>query len=130
MKELIIALGTNTNRAENLARCKAELLALFPDISFTQAIETEPIGLNCPNFLNALAWTHTEKTYDLVRNSLKSIERKCGDSREKRADGRVELDLDILKYGGKRFHQKDWERPYIKQLMETLTKKYDINLNS
>ena len=118
MKELIIALGTNTNRSENLARCKAELFGLFPDLSFTQAIETVPVGLSCPKFLNALAWTHTEKTYDQVRNSLKSIERKCGDSREKRADGKVELDLDILKYGGKRFHQKDWERPYIKQLME------------
>lgn len=120
MKDLIIALGTNTNRSENIDRSKAELSALFSDVFFTQFIETDPIGIECPKFINALASTQTELSYQDIKRKLKGIERLCGDSPEKRANNIVEMDLDILLYNGSRHHLKDWERPYITQLMKEL----------
>ena len=58
---------------------------------------------------------------DEVVGKLKNIERATGDTRELRQDGKVVLDLDLLKYDDTRFHQADWEREYVRELIAEMT---------
>ena len=64
----------------------------------------------------------TQNDYSQIRASLKEIERDCGDSRYLRNQHIVKMDIDVLLFGKQKMHEKDWERPYIKQLMSILSK--------
>jgi len=48
---------------------------------------------------------------------LKEVERSFGRNEAKRRLGIVPIDLDILEFDGERRHLKDWERPYVKELL-------------
>jgi len=118
-KKLIIALGTNTNKSENIRLAKSRLSGLFgDDIIFTPLMDTSPIGIDSGMFANCLATAYTTLELKDIEPSLKDIERLCHDLPEKRARNIVEMDIDILEYDGKKFHEQDWERPYIKELMK------------
>lgn len=119
--KLILAIGTNTNRHANIDKAKARLLELFPGRAvFTQAIETEPVGMGGEKFINLLSTVHTELPLDEVRRLLKATERLCGDTREKRRHNIVEMDIDILEYDGRRAHEADYDRAYIRRLLRML----------
>lgn len=115
---VIVALGTNCGE-HSLMLAKKQLAEVFENITFTRAMETEPIGttFNGINFHNALATFSTVKSVASVIAMLKQVEQACGDSRDMRGKGIVVSDIDILKYDGDRFHQGDWEREYIRTLM-------------
>jgi 7,8-dihydro-6-hydroxymethylpterin-pyrophosphokinase len=54
----------------------------------------------------------TVMTYEELNNWMKAIEREAFRCRHC-----VTLDLDILLYGTKRYHEKDWTRPYVQLLL-------------
>ena len=54
----------------------------------------------------------------LLGEVLKETERRLG--RTHNEDGIVVLDLDLLEYDGLRYHEDDWNRDYIQQLMKEL----------
>ena len=62
----------------------------------------------------------TTLTLEQTLTVLKETERMCGDSRELRACGKVMLDADLLQYGSEKHHTADWQRPYIKLLLEEM----------
>lgn len=74
--------------------------------------------MECPDFINSVASTTTEWPLELIRSRLKEMEAFCGNSTEKRTLNIIEMDIDILMYGDRKFHRNDWQRPYIKQLLE------------
>ena len=123
VKDLIISIGTNVEQTLNMFIAKQRLEELFHNIQYSSEIWTDPIGLpDSDRFLNCLAFTRTVHGLKQVNQALKQIERKCGVSYAMKHTGTVKLDLDILKYGDERFHESDWERPYIKQLLKELNK--------
>ena len=98
------------------------LCEYMEDIRFTEAMSTKAIGIRGKNFLNALAKGTTTDSHEAVNSKLKDIEKTCGNTDEKRQKGLIEMDLDILEYGGKRYHEKDWQREYIVKLLKELEK--------
>ena len=70
------------------------------------------------SYLNCLCWGTVSLSENTLLATLKDVERQCGDDKEKRSLGLVEMDVDLLLYGSKQHHEKDWEREYVIRLME------------
>ena len=114
-------MGTNDGIG-NIERAKASLAELFSDIVVSPTIPTEPLGSSFQGsqFYNAIARCTTEMDSGTLIATLKDEERALGDRASLRQRGVVVLDLDLLKYDGQKFHDTDWERTYIKQLLKTI----------
>ncbi len=118
---LLLCIGSNTNASDNISRAETCLHALLGhSIRFSPVLQTPPIGIDGPCFLNQMAEACCSLPYPVLNDELKKMERLCGNSSLKRKQGIVELDIDILWYDGKRYHEKDWNRPYVKTLLELL----------
>lgn len=118
---IIVALGTNVD-AGVLGRARDMLAGMFADVQFTRVIPTEPIGdkFAGKTFYNFIAKASCDGTVDDILHMLKELEGICGDSRDRRCQGEVVLDADLLAYDGTKYHESDWERAYIKTLLETI----------
>ena len=55
-----------------------------------------------------------------VEEQLKRIEQLAGNTLDKRNMGVVEADIDLLMYDDVKLHEKDWQRSYIKELVERI----------
>ena len=103
---------------------KQRLEELFHSVQYSTEVWSDAIDLpESDRFLNCLARVRTVHGLKQVQQALKQIERRCGVSQAMKHTGIVKLDLDILLYGNERFHEEDWERPYIQQLMRELNVK-------
>lgn len=120
MVKVIMALGSNNNQQANIEKAKEELYSLFgTDIVFTKSVWTQPIGIESEKFLNCLAFINTGYSLEQTTDMTKRIETICGNSKEKRKANIVNMDIDILKYNNIVLHEKDWNRKYIKELMDS-----------
>ena len=72
----------------------------------------------CSMYLNQLCSGTTAFGPNLLSEVLKETEKRQG--RTHNEDGIVTLDLDLLQYDDQRFHLRDWERPYVKDLIKEL----------
>lgn len=119
-KKIIIALGSNFEPKINVEKAKLGLGALFPDILFSRSLWTEPVGIQSPRFVNALALAHTSWSKEKIERELKQLEKACGRCREEKEQGIVRIDLDLMLYGEEKLHLRDWNRQYIFTLMKDL----------
>ena len=117
---IIISLASNINHEANLEAARTQLTQLLSEVHFTSAIYTEPVGtvLRKEPYLNQLCKGTTALGMNLLNEVLKEIEKRLG--RTHNEDGIVTVDLDLLEYDGERFHHRDWERNYIKDLINKL----------
>ena len=51
---------------------------------------------------------------------LKQVEKECGRSREEKMRNIIRLDLDLLQWGTVRLREQDWERDYIRLLLQEM----------
>lgn len=120
-KRLIIAIGSNYEQESNVRKASNMLRELFSDeISFTKQIWTESIGILSDRFLNCIATTYSDCSFEELQEKLKNIETLCGNNEEERQHNIVRMDIDILKLGDDKYHVNDWERPYIKELIKDI----------
>ncbi|WP_033148757.1 2-amino-4-hydroxy-6-hydroxymethyldihydropteridine diphosphokinase [Prevotella sp. P6B1] len=123
---VIISLASNSNQEAHLEAARAQLTQLLTEVHFTSAIYTDPVGngpcsmfnVQCPKYLNQLCQGTTGLGMNLLNEVLKEIEKRLG--RTHNEDGIVTVDLDILEYDNERFHHRDWERNYVKDLINEL----------
>ena len=117
---IIISLASNINHEANLEAARTLLTQLLSEVHFTSAIYTEPVGtvLRKEPYLNQLCKGTTALGMNLLNEVLKEIEKRLG--RTHNEDGIVTVDLDLLEYDGERFHHRDWERNYVKDLINEL----------
>ena len=142
LHEVIISLASNENQEANLAKAREQLTQLMADVHFTSAIWTKPYYndhvqssmfnvqssmvngqcsmVNGPskNYLNQLCKGTTAFGEGLLGEVLKETEKRIG--RQHNEDGIVAIDLDLLSYDGQRHHLKDWNRDYVKNLLDEL----------
>lgn len=123
--QLFISIGTNINQEEKLSLAKNMLRGLFTNIVFSSEIWTEPIGIQTDEFLNCIAMASTKHGLKQIERALKQIERRCGDTKSKRTENIISMDIDILQYGDEKFHVEDWKRDYVTKLMKELTGQED-----
>lgn len=114
-KKLLFAIGTNSPLSDARVVCmKANIFGLFgDDIRFTSLMKTDPIDIISPKFTNCVGIAFTTLPLREIKRIFKEVEKECGDTLEKRKNNLIEMDIDILEYNGKRYHEKDWNRQYI-----------------
>ena len=71
-------------------------------------------------FVNALALADTDKKQEEVERILKQVEKECGRTREEKMRNIIRLDLDLLQWGTVRLREQDWERDYIRLLLQEM----------
>ena len=127
---ILLALGSNYDAEKNMEKAKGMLQHLLKGVVYSSCIWTTPINIDSDKFLNCLAYAESSHNVNQLMIALKQIERKCGDSKSLRRMSTVRMDIDILKYKGVAYHQKDWDRHYIQELFEELKAKNQIQGNN
>lgn len=92
----------------------------YASIAFTPSIWTEPVGVMSPPYLNCLATMTIEDSLSSLHDKTKAIERLMHSSREERKGNTVRIDIDILCFDRQHYHEDDWNRDYVKRLIEDL----------
>jgi len=116
---VIISLASNTNQAHNMAEAREQLGLLLNEPHFTSEHWTEPVNtIRKEPYLNQLCSAETTFSVNLLNEVLKGIENRLG--RTRNTDGIVAIDLDLLAYDDQRYHLRDWERIYVKDLLNEL----------
>lgn len=121
MHDILIAIGTNVI-ADRIRFVEVHLEQCFENVRFTHIIPTEPIGerFKGKQFFNAVMAGKTNLAMSEVEEQLKRIEQLAGNTQDKRNMGVVEADIDLLMYDDVKLHEKDWQRSYIKDLVERI----------
>lgn len=118
LHKIIISLASNCDQEANIAEARRRLDAIITPRRYTDAIWTEPIhSARTDLYLNQLVLADTTLSVDDLQAALKRIEADMGRTPEDRREGIVRIDLDLLLYDGRRYHERDWDRPYVKKLL-------------
>ena len=123
MKEshsVILCLGSNADQEANIQQAQQLLRNEYASIDFTPSIWTEPVGVVSPPYLNCLATMSIKDSRSCLHDKTKAIERLMHSSREERKDNIVRIDIDILSFDHKHYHEDDWSRDYVKRLIQDL----------
>ena len=115
---IIISIGSNYNQKENISFAKKKLTGMLGEqTSFTRDMWTEPVGIQSEKFINCICISSTKHTLLQLTKAFKQLERKCERSKKNDLINKIPLDIDILLYGDQRYHEKDWDRQYIQELL-------------
>lgn len=119
---ILISVGCNIDHDAQMARAKECLSKTFPGIRLSTYIISPAYGMpeDASPYANMLAEGFTELDEPALTGLLKDMECQLGDSKTERESGRIWMDLDLLLYNKVYRHEKDWERPYIKELLQML----------
>ena len=118
MNKVLIAIGSNHDAVRHLEEVRILLKDSFGNgIVFSPTMQTADVNKEGPDYINALAIFETHLSYREVNSMLKQLEIRCGDTKEKREQHEVAMDLDILTFNQRRYHLKDWKRTYIQELL-------------
>ncbi len=122
MHSVLISLASNNEQEKNLSEARKALTQVLISPDYTPAVWTEPYGKKEGTlYLNQLVSAQTDLDNDELNGRLKDIEKTQGRDDEARRQGLVPIDLDLLLYDQQRFHLRDWQRPYIQQLLPKLS---------
>ena len=124
----MLSLAANTQQKSNLAEARRRLSAFMDNLTFTDELWTEPIGkARHPwPYLNQLAQGTTELPADILVARLKEVETDMGRTTEARQQGIVCIDLDLLLYDNRRYHERDWQRDYVRLLLTRFPRREDV----
>ena len=112
----LLCLGSNIDRRLRLEIARKALIHLFPDIRFSDEMETEAIGNGFFSpFSNQVAQLTTTLSAEEIRTILKGLERTNGRLPEDKTKGIVKLDIDLLKYDDLILKPKDMEKEYVQK---------------
>ena len=120
MHRIILSIGTNFNRESNAKLVKGIISEAFHKVQFSEELLTEPVGdvLSDKKFLNFLACGFTEDEPEQIVAKTKQMETQCSNTELLRKEGKISMDIDLLKYNDQRFHESDWSRDYVNKLIK------------
>ena len=124
-----IGIGTNQQDAARLLSwTRRKLIKALGDMAFfSTPVQTEPIDFPSPAlFTNQLAVFETIVPIEVIRITLKRIERQAGRRPGDKARGIVTLDLDLLCMDDEVLRPTDWERPYIQQAVMEIARIHSV----
>ena len=121
LNQAIIALGSNTNPEQNIAKAQELLKLAFNNIRFSDPVYTEPINIPNPNlFLNMVATLDSSLNEEEIKSIFKRIEKEIGRNPSKNIKHQIIIDLDLIKWGNKIIKTGDYSRKYIQEGIESL----------
>ncbi|MYB35046.1 MAG: 2-amino-4-hydroxy-6-hydroxymethyldihydropteridine diphosphokinase [Gammaproteobacteria bacterium] len=99
MIRVVLGLGSNINREENIARAVSAIRDEYGQLEISPVYETESVGFQGAAFLNLVVGLHSSLPVGQIRTHMQDIERFLGRVKgPKTFDDRV-LDIDLLLYG-------------------------------
>ena len=120
--DIIIILGSNNKQGDMISAAQTRLAQLLDDVHFSSCMWTVPVDTDSTEqYLNCAAMGTTNLPQDELQIRLKDIEKELGSTSERRSEGLVDIDIDLLRYGTEKLHEKDWERDYVRELLDELT---------
>lgn len=119
-RKIIIALGSNTEQEAHVGLAMEMLRRHFGKMRFSRKMWTQPIGIRSDLFLNVLAEADVCMPVEEVTRRLKDIEVVCGRCQEEGESTKVEIDIDLLLYGSEKYHESDWQREYVQELLQEM----------
>src|SRR5690554_827708 len=118
MSTILLSIGSNTFAKTNIDKAKRMLSYLYPDIVFSQPILSEPEDENFKYlFRNILACFNTNMSQGEVLDKLKQTERAVGRTPKDKYQGKVVIDIDMIKFGDEILRPQELEKEYIQQLL-------------
>ena len=118
MSTILLSIGSNTFAKTNIDKAKRMLSYLYPDIVFSQPILSEPEDENFKYlFRNILACFNTHMSQGEVLDKLKQTERAVGRTPKDKYQGKVVIDIDMIKFGDEILRPQELEKEYIQQLL-------------
>lgn len=109
MTQVLLGLGTNLQREENLCAGLDRLQALFGPLDCSPVFESEPVGIRSHCFLNMVVRINTALALPELLAQLKAIEAAQG--RFEAAPRQLPLDIDVLTYGDQVGEQQGYQLP-------------------
>lgn len=119
---IVLGLGSNYHKEENMAEAKRLLAHRFPSLCFSEDELTEPVGSSLPMdcFLNCVALGTTEEELSVVQRGLKEMERSLGRTPEEKALGHIAIDIDLLQWNDLQLKPADLTCDYIQRGLSSL----------
>lgn len=111
---VLVCLGSNAEDAtERLDAMMSTFRSWWSGVECTTQLRNPACGMpaGVPEYSNQLVRFQTNMSYDEVKTLTKKAETFCGRTRS------CIVDADILAYDDCHYHEKDWERPYVKKLL-------------
>ncbi|MEE9444286.1 MAG: 2-amino-4-hydroxy-6-hydroxymethyldihydropteridine diphosphokinase [Cocleimonas sp.] len=99
MTRVYLDIGSNIDRKKNIQACVNQLLLDFPEVTFSNAYESEAFGFEGDPFINISAGFETDISYDNLNIYLKNLEDKQARKRDSQKFISRTLDVDILLFG-------------------------------
>lgn len=117
---VLFSLGSNSNAENNLKNMLKIMQVWWKDVKSTPMLTNEAIDMpsGSPDFVNQLVRVSTSLSYAEVKKMSKQLEKMCGDTTKNRLNGVIIADADILMYDNEKHHKKDWNRKYVKLLLD------------
>ena len=135
--KVLLCLASNSQQKQNMEAARRLLEGVISDLGFTSEHWTEPVTSHgdrhavrpsqqatsqraCPRvlYLNQLATGTTDLEAEDLNLRLKEVEQQLGRKHDK--SGVVTIDIDLLQHDDTRYHLRDWERDYVKDLLVEL----------
>jgi len=123
LHKVLLCVGTNTDHDHHIKQAREVLSLLLSDVRFTKVQRSAPYGVKPDEadpdmyYYNILCEGYTPLTLNAFQTAIKVSEEAFG---RVRPSSLVPIDIDLMRYDDQRFHLKDWERPYFKQLLQEL----------
>lgn len=118
LNKIIVALGTNSDQKKNAFTAEAILKTIIKDSHVSKYLWTKPLGIkNSDKFLNFIIFGKTHYGLSQLTKAFKQLEKKCGRNKYDEKRGVIKIDIDILQYGNQIYHEDDWDREYVKELL-------------
>lgn len=120
--KVLLCLASNSQQEQNMEAARNLLSGLLADLHYTTEHWTDPVtshgNRSAMRYLNQLATGITNLEAEDLNLRLKEIEQRLGRKHDK--SGIVTIDIDLLQYDDTRYHLRDWERDYVKDLLVEL----------
>ena len=115
---VIIALGSNSRQAAHIRWASERLSYLLEDCRLSRTLWTADIKGSRKWYMNRVVAGYTTLSVDDLQQLLKKTEKETGRTPES-----VTIDLDLLQYDEQRYHEKDWQRPYVSLIINDILMK-------
>lgn len=112
---VLIAIGSNCQQSVYVQWASERLAMLLEGVQLSRRIWTHDLKGSGSMYLNRLTAGVTTLSADELQRYLKACEAEVH-----RTKNCVTLDLDLMLYDTDRYHERDWKRPYIQQLINDI----------
>ncbi|NKB76161.1 MAG: 2-amino-4-hydroxy-6-hydroxymethyldihydropteridine diphosphokinase [Gammaproteobacteria bacterium] len=111
MTTVILSLGSNIDREQNIAKAIADIRNAYGALKISPIYETSSVGFSGPPFFNLVVGFQTGESVISIRDKLREIESTAGRVRGPKSFASRVLDIDIILYGDQNLLDQGYNIP-------------------